>query len=139
MIDTGALQDAIITQLTAQIPDVSTYDFVSQDTAYPYIRIESLNATDAGTKDIDFYSYDVTISVYYNVPAAGGTIGKDPVFVIMKRIAAALQNQPDVLVMNGSAAITLRLAYETCLQEDNQPEGTVFHGVQRYETLIQTS
>ena len=38
--------------------------------------------------------------------------------------------------MTGYAATTLSCAYETCFQELGQSEGTYYHGVQRYETLI---
>ena len=140
MIDTAALQGAIIAQLGAQITDIPVFDYVPPQPDYPYIRIESLIATNTGSKDIAFYTYDVTISVYYGPPAEGGQIGKAPVYAIMTRIAAALDNQQAALAMTGSAAITFNLAYETCLQEDNSTgDGTIFHVVQKYQTFVQTS
>ena len=136
MIDTVTLQSAFLARLTAAIPDIQTFDEVPQDTAYPYVRIESLNATDQSAKDLGIYAYDVTISAYYKVPDTGGVSGKEGAYAILKRIAAALHNQPSSLVMTGYVATTLSCAYETCLQEATQSEGTYYHGVQRYETLI---
>ena len=138
MIDTLTLQTAIVQRLSAAISDVPTFDEVPQDTAYPYIRIESLNASDQSAKDLGIYLYDVTVSVFSRVSDEGGVSGKEPVYAIMKRVAQALHNQPQTLVMTGYSATTLSCAYETCFQEtgEGQDEGTYYHGVQRYETLI---
>ena len=138
MIDTLTLQTAIRQRLTAAITDIQTYDEVPQSTAYPYIRIESLNATDMSAKDLGIYNYDVNLSVYCKVSDDGGVSGKEEAYAILKRIAAALHNQPQTLVMTGYAATTLSCAYETCFQEvgQGQDEGTYYHGVQRYETII---
>jgi hypothetical protein len=127
------IQKTVYSRLTSQLTPVPIYDFVPQDSAYPFVVIGRVSSEQWGTTTKDGQQFTVQIHAFDKAA------GKKSVQTILQNIYAALHQQESNLIMTGFTAITCNCAMSEAFQ-DPSPEGDsdhYFHGVQRYRIQVQ--
>lgn len=127
------LQKAIYAALTADATlaaKVSTriFDFVPDNTVYPYIHIGDAEFNDFATQTFDGFSGVLNIHTW----ARPGTRGRAPVLDIMSDIYRILHENYSMTV-TGFDVSNMRYDFSTVLVEDDR---VTYHGVTRFKIQI---
>lgn len=125
-----ALQEALYTVLTGdadlmqQVTDV--FDYVPPETAYPYVTLGEMRATDVSSVTNKLTRLEVVLHVYSR------NRGRKETGEIMARISVLLDEQEPL--MNGFTAISLRYSGSDISQER---DGLTYHGRMKFDALVQ--
>ena len=101
------------------------YDEVPEDSAFPYITMGEISATDYGVKDAD--GSDNTVNIHVWSQYKGAKQAKD----IMDRVHTLLHNSS--LSVSGFNLVNLRFEFSDILRD---PDGVTRHGVMRFRATI---
>jgi hypothetical protein len=125
----GPLQTAIYNALTGDATLMAAiegvYDFVPQDSAYPYVTIGDDDYKWWGAMGLDGGEYVVQIDGWAR--AEGRLECKN----IMKLVADVLHD--GVLTVASNTFISMRLQFQQVLRE---ADGFTYHGVQQYKVYL---
>lgn len=128
----SALQTAIYTKLTSDSTldglVTGVFDSVPETTDYPYISIGADTFIDWGA--MDFQGMEATITIHSWSRARG----RKEVKAIMARIYALLHEAS--LTVTSHNCVLIRQEYSETLLD---PDGTTYHGVQRFRALTHES
>ena len=125
----NALQSAIFARLTGQLGPTPVYDFVPQDSAFPYVVIGADTSVPADTKTNDGQEFTLTIHVWDKAA------GRKSVKTTMEAVYTALHNHP--LAVTGFSTVILRCEYAETMQEQAEGEGDhYYHGVLRFRAVV---
>jgi len=109
--------------LQSKVSDV--YNFVPQNTAYPYVQVGDDSMADNSTKDLDGNIHSIMIHTWSRY--RGDKEAKE----IMARIYELLHNSS--LSVSGASLVNARFETSDIL---NDPDGITKHGVQRFRFVI---
>ena len=109
--------------LQSKVSDV--YNFVPQNTAYPYVQVGDDSLSDNSTKDLDGNIHSIVIHTWSRY--RGDKEAKE----IMARIYELLHNSS--LSVSGASLVNARFETSDIL---NDPDGITKHGVQRFRFVI---
>ena len=109
--------------LQSKVSDV--YNFVPQNTAYPYVQVGDDSMADNSTKDLDGNVHSIMIHTWSRY--RGDKEAKE----IMARIYELLHNSS--LSVSGASLVNARFETSDIL---NDPDGITKHGVQRFRFVI---
>ena len=129
----NALQAAAYARLTSQLGATPVYDFVPQDSAFPYVVVGETTSLAWDTKTADGQEFTVTLHAFTR------GAGRKGLNALVEAVRLALHEHP--LAVAGHAVAVLRCEFTQTLQEDG-PEGDpghTYHGVLRFRALLQTT
>jgi hypothetical protein len=109
--------------LQSKVSDV--YNFVPQNTAYPYVQVGDDSMADNSTKNLDGNIHSIMIHTWSRY--RGDKEAKE----IMARIYELLHNSS--LSVSGASLVNARFETSDIL---NDPDGITKHGVQRFRFVI---
>ena len=109
--------------LQSKVSDV--YNFVPQNTTYPYVQVGDDSMADNSTKDLDGNVHSIMIHTWSRY--RGDKEAKE----IMARIYELLHNSS--LSVSGASLVNARFETSDIL---NDPDGITNHGVQRFRFVI---
>ena len=109
--------------LQSKVSDV--YNFVPQNTTYPYVQVGDDSMADNSTKDLDGNIHSIMIHTWSRY--RGDKEAKE----IMARIYELLHNSS--LSVSGASLVNARFETSDIL---NDPDGITKHGVQRFRFVI---
>tara|TARA_Y100000592_G_scaffold35578_1_gene56494 strand:- start:33 stop:434 length:402 start_codon:yes stop_codon:yes gene_type:complete len=109
--------------LQSKVSDV--FNFVPQNTTYPYVQVGDDSMADNSTKDLDGNIHSIMIHTWSRY--RGDKEAKE----IMARIYELLHNSS--LSVSGASLVNARFETSDIL---NDPDGITKHGVQRFRFVI---
>ena len=119
------------TELVALIGSDKVFDFVPDNTPFPYVTIYIMPFTDRGNATNEGLACEFQISVWYQPGGRNSGVGNLPVQLIQKRIDDLLQNNK--LCINGWNTLQLRRTYIDIMTDiDNVTK----HGIQRFRLFL---
>ena len=124
------LQKAIFAALNTNVTglsgaNVSVYDDVPQQTAYPYVQIGEETTSNNGTKTLDGNEHTLTIHVWSQYR------GRGEIKTIMKSVYDLLHNT--AITVTGASLVNVRQEFSTTLAEN---DGITRHGIIRFRAVV---
>lgn len=113
--------DSIITSTLG----ADVYDFVPDNSSFPYIKIGEETSVDNGTKTLQGSEHTLVIHIFSQYR------GSKEVKNIMARIYALLHESN--LSVSGASLVNLRFEFSDVIKEN---DGLTMHGLQRYRAII---
>lgn len=123
-----SLQAAIYDRLTAKISDAAVYDFVPEDTKFPYIAIGEDTALPWNSKTADGQEVTHTLHLFSQAP------GSQEIKDLIDQAIAALTVAPLDLSEAGFTVAVHSLDFNQTLKEG---DGITRHGILRFRFKIQ--
>ena len=124
-----ALQKTVFDTLdgdsTLQSLVTDVFDFVPENTAFPYVKIGEETATDNGTKTLQGNEHTLVIHTFSRYRGSKET--KE----IMSRIYALLHESS--LSVTGASLVNLRFEFSDVIKEN---DGLTTHGLQRFRAVV---
>ena len=109
--------------LQSLVTDV--FDFVPENTAFPYLKIGEETAVDNGTKTLQGNEHTLVIHTFSRYRGSKET--KE----IMSRVYALLHESS--LTVSGASLVNLRFEFSDIIKEN---DGLTTHGLQRFRAMI---
>lgn len=116
--------DSTLTALLAS--STSVFDFVPQETAYPFIVIGELNNKDRGSHTTDGFETELTLHVWDR------NTGRKKILDILKRVDDLLHNT--VWSISGQTEVGIRRSTLNVIVE---PDSVTYHGISSFKILTQ--
>ena len=104
------------------------YDFVPENTAFPYVKVGEETSTDNGTKTLQGNEHTLVIHTFSRYR------GSKEVKEIMSRIYALLHESS--LSVTGASLVNLRFEFSDVIKEN---DGFTSHGLQRFRAVVYDS
>ena len=124
-----ALQKTVFDTLdgdsTLQSLVTDVFDFVPENTAFPYVKIGEETAVDNGTKTLQGNEHTLVIHTFSRYRGSKET--KE----IMSRIYALLHESS--LTITGASLVNLRFEFSDIIKEN---DGLTTHGLQRFRAMV---
>jgi len=117
--------DALDGDSTLQSLVTDVFDFVPENTAFPYVKIGEETAVDNGTKTLQGNEHTLVIHTFSRYRGSKET--KE----IMSRIYALLHESS--LTVSGASLVNLRFDFSDIIKEN---DGLTTHGLQRFRAVI---
>jgi len=112
--------------LQSLVTDV--YDFVPENTAFPYVKVGEETSIDNGTKTLQGNEHTLVIHTFSRYR------GSKEVKEIMSRIYALLHESS--LSVSGASLVNLRFEFSDVIKEN---DGFTSHGLQRFRAVVYDS
>ena len=112
--------------LQSLVTDV--YDFVPENTAFPYVKVGEETSIDNGTKTLQGNEHTLVIHTFSRYR------GSKEVKEIMSRIYALLHESS--LSVSGASLVNLRFEFSDVIKEN---DGFTSHGIQRFRAVVYDS
>ena len=112
--------------LQSLVTDV--YDFVPENTAFPYVKVGEETSIDNGTKTLQGNEHTLVIHTFSRYR------GSKEVKEIMSRIFALLHESS--LSVSGASLVNLRFEFSDVIKEN---DGFTSHGIQRFRAVVYDS
>lgn len=110
------------------------FDFVPDNTEYPYITLQILPWLQRDNYTLDGMECDCQINVFYRPGTSGNTgRGNKQIYLIQQRIDEILHNQKDNLCVDGWNILQLRRTFLDIVTED---DNITKQGIQRFLIYI---
>lgn len=123
------LQKSIFNRLdgdsTLQNLVTDVYDFVPENTAFPYVKVGEETSLDNGTKTLQGNEHTLVIHTFSRYR------GSKEVKEIMSRIYALLHESS--LSVTGASLVNLRFEFSDVIKEN---DGFTSHGLQRFRAIV---
>ena len=123
------LQKSIFNRLdgdsTLQNLITDVYDFVPENTAFPYVKVGEETSLDNGTKTLQGNEHTLVIHTFSRYR------GSKEVKEIMSRIYALLHESS--LSVTGASLVNLRFEFSDVIKEN---DGFTSHGLQRFRAVV---
>ena len=124
-----ALQKTVFDTLdgdsTLQSLVTDVFDFVPENTAFPYVKIGEETATDNGTKTLQGNEHTLVIHSFSRYR------GSKEIKEIMSRIYALLHESS--LSVSGASLVNMRFEFSDVIKEN---DGRTSHGLQRFRAVV---
>ena len=104
------------------------YDFVPENTAFPYVKVGEETSIDNGTKTLQGNEHTLVIHSFSRYR------GSKEVKEIMSRIYALLHESS--LSVTGASLVNLRFEFSDVIKEN---DGFTSHGLQRFRAVVYDS
>jgi len=104
------------------------YDFVPENTAFPYVKVGEETSIDNGTKTLQGNEHTLVIHTFSRYR------GSKEVKEIMSRIYALLHESS--LSVTGASLVNLRFEFSDVIKEN---DGFTSHGLQRFRAVVYDS
>ena len=104
------------------------YDFVPENTAFPYVKVGEETSLDNGTKTLQGNEHTLVIHSFSRYR------GSKEVKEIMSRIYALLHESS--LSVTGASLVNLRFEFSDVIKEN---DGFTSHGLQRFRAVVYDS
>ena len=104
------------------------YDFVPENTAFPYVKVGEETSIDNGTKTLQGNEHTLVIHTFSRYR------GSKEVKEIMSRIYALLHESS--LSVSGASLVNLRFEFSDVIKEN---DGVTSHGLQRFRAVVYDS
>ena len=117
--------DALDGDSTLQSLVTDVFDFVPENTAFPYVKVGEETAVDNGTKTLQGNDHTLVIHTFSRYRGSKET--KE----IMSRIYALLHESS--LTVSGAILVNLRFEFSDIIKEN---DGLTTHGLQRFKAVI---
>jgi hypothetical protein len=104
------------------------YDFVPENTAFPYVKVGEETSIDNGTKTLQGNEHTLVIHTFSRYR------GSKEVKEIMSRIYALLHESS--LSVSGASLVNLRFEFSDVIKEN---DGFTSHGLQRFRAVVYDS
>ena len=117
--------DALDGDSTLQSLVTDVFDFVPENTAFPYVKVGEETSVDNGTKTLQGNEHTLvihTFSIYR---------GSKETKEIMSRIYALLHESS--LTITGASLVNLRFEFSDIIKEN---DGLTTHGLQRFRAMV---
>ena len=101
------------------------YDFVPENTAFPYVKVGEETSIDNGTKTLQGNEHTLVIHTFSRYR------GSKEVKEIMSRIYALLHESS--LSVSGASLVNLRFEFSDVIKEN---DGFTSHGLQRFRAVV---
>jgi len=101
------------------------YDFVPENTAFPYVKVGEETSLDNGTKTLQGNEHTLVIHTFSRYR------GSKEVKEIMSRIYALLHESS--LSVTGASLVNLRFEFSDVIKEN---DGFTSHGLQRFRAIV---
>ena len=101
------------------------YDFVPENTAFPYVKVGEETSIDNGTKTLQGNEHTLVIHTFSRYR------GSKEVKEIMSRIYALLHESS--LSVTGASLVNLRFEFSDVIKEN---DGLTSHGLQRFRAVV---
>ncbi len=101
------------------------YDFVPENTAFPYVKVGEETSIDNGTKTLQGNEHTLVIHTFSRYR------GSKEVKEIMSRIYALLHESS--LSVTGASLVNLRFEFSDVIKEN---DGFTSHGLQRFRAVV---
>ena len=101
------------------------YDFVPENTAFPYVKVGEETSIDNGTKTLQGNEHTLVIHTFSRYR------GSKEVKEIMSRIYALLHESS--LSVTGASLVNLRFEFSDVIKEN---DGLTSHGLQRFRAIV---
>ena len=101
------------------------YDFVPENTAFPYVKVGEETSLDNGTKTLQGNEHTLVIHTFSRYR------GSKEVKEIMSRIYALLHESS--LSVTGASLVNLRFEFSDVIKEN---DGFTSHGLQRFRAVV---
>jgi hypothetical protein len=115
--------DALDGDSTLQSLVTDVFDFVPENTAFPYVKIGEETAVDNGTKTLQGNTLVIHTFSRYR--------GSKETKEIMSRIYALLHESS--LTITGASLVNLRFEFSDIIKEN---DGLTTHGLQRFRAMV---
>jgi len=112
--------------LQSLVTDV--YDFIPENTAFPYVKVGEETSIDNGTKTLQGNEHTLVIHTFSRYR------GSKEVKEIMSRIYALLHESS--LSVSGASLVNLRFEFSDVIKEN---DGFTSHGLQRFRAVVYDS
>jgi|TARA_X000000950_G_C13649858_1_gene551205 hypothetical protein len=106
----------------------SVYDFVPDNSAFPYVKLGEETSVDAGTKTLQGNEHTLVIHSFSRYR------GSKEIKNIMSRIYALLHESS--LSVSGADLVNLRFEFSDVIKEN---DGRTTHGLQRFRAVVYDS
>ena len=117
--------DALDTDSTLQSKVTDVYDFVPENTAFPYVKLGEDTAIDNGTKTLQGNEHTLVVHTFSRYR------GSKEIKDIMARIYTVLHESS--LTVSGASLVNLRFEFSDVLKEN---DGLTTHGLQRFRAIV---
>ena len=117
--------DALDGDSTLQSLVTDVFDFVPENTAFPYVKIGEETSVDNGTKTLQGNEHTLVIHTFSRYRGSKET--KE----IMSRIYALLHESD--LTISGASLVNLRFEFSDVIKEN---DGLTTHGIQRFRARV---
>ena len=117
--------DALDTDSTLQSKVTDVYDFVPENTAFPYVKLGEDTAIDNGTKTLQGNEHTLVVQTFSRYR------GSKEIKDIMARIYTVLHESS--LTVSGASLVNLRFEFSDVLKEN---DGLTTHGLQRFRAIV---
>ena len=117
--------DALDGDSTLQSLVTDVFDFVPENTAFPYVKVGEETAVDNGTKTLQGNEHTLVIHTFSRYRGSKET--KE----IMSRIYALLHESS--LTISGASLVNLRFEFSDVIKEN---DGLTTHGIQRFRARV---
>ena len=117
--------DALDTDSTLQSKVTDVYDFVPENTAFPYVKLGEDTAIDNGTKTLQGNEHTLVVHTFSRYR------GSKEIKDIMARIYTVLHESS--LTVSGASLVNLRFEFSDVLKEN---DGLTTHGLQRFRAKV---
>ena len=117
--------DALDGDSTLQSLVTDVFDFVPENTAFPYVKVGEETAVDNGTKTLQGNDHTLVIHTFSRYRGSKET--KE----IMSRIYALLHESS--LTVSGASLVNLRFEFSDIIKEN---DGLTTHGLQRFRAMV---
>lgn len=120
-----AIYNALTGDVTLMAAITGVYDFVPQDTSYPYVTIGDDDYSWFGTMGVDGGEYTVQIDTWTQIE------GRKQCKDVMKLISNVLHNGS--LTITDNYHVSTRLDFQETIKE---ADAFTYHGTQRYTVIL---
>ena len=117
--------DALDGDSTLQSLVTDVFDFVPENTAFPYVKVGEETSVDNGTKTLQGNDHTLVIHTFSRYRGSKET--KE----IMSRIYALLHESS--LTVSGASLVNLRFEFSDIIKEN---DGLTTHGLQRFRAMV---
>ena len=117
--------DALDGDSTLQSLVTDVFDFVPENTAFPYVKVGEETAVDNGTKTLQGNEHTLVIHTFSRYR------GSKESKVIMSRVYALLHESS--LTVSGASLVNLRFEFSDIIKEN---DGLTTHGLQRFRAMV---
>ena len=117
--------DALDTDSTLQSKVTDVYDFVPENTAFPYVKLGEDTAIDNGTKTLQGNEHTLVVHTFSRYR------GSKEIKDIMARIYTVLHESS--LTVSGASLVNLWFEFSDVLKEN---DGLTTHGLQRFRAIV---
>ena len=117
--------DALDGDSTLQSKVTDVYDFVPENTAFPYVKLGEDTAIDNGTKTLQGNEHTLVVHTFSRYR------GSKEIKDIMSRIYTLLHESS--LTVSGASLVNLRFEFSDVLKEN---DGLTTNGLQRFRAIV---